>query len=509
MKRLGDSGILIGLMGIATALAACPASLDDRCAEGACLPEGGDSGLDGADANAPDAVAPEDCDENADANAPEAKGCIVDSFALFVDGASGVEGNEGTKANPLKSISAALDKVGSTGKRRIYVCGEDAYAEHVKLTTAAHLFGGFACGTWTYAGTKTKVIPTDNGYALHVEGVSAPFVISDIAFRAADVAAANDGSHSIAGFINGSNVTLRRTDFAAGAPADGTTGPEGGAGAITEVAGGGAKNADGYSAMGATGGPLKTCTCSNSSQTTTGGAGGANATGGAAGTPNYSVNPPNGAPGAGASSCAGTGSGGDGADAPAAANAVAVTAVGIVDADGWRGARGLDATESGKPGQGGGGGGSFNISNGGGGGACGGCGGSPGKAGGAGGASIALLVHESTVSLTAATLSAKSGAKGGAGGAGGAGVAGGAPGGGSCSGGAGGRGGDGGGGSGGAGGLSVGLLYKGNAPKLDAETTAAITVEGPGEKGTGGAPGVNDGPIGVAAKVQDADALPR
>lgn len=81
-----------------------------------------------------------------------------------------------------------------------------------------------------------------------------------------------------------------------------------------------------------------------------------------------------------------------------------------------------------------------------------------------------------------------------------------APGGGSCSGGAGGRGG---GGSGGAGGLSVGLLYKGNAPKLDAETTAAITVEGPGEKGTGGTPGVNDGPIGVAAKVQDADALPR
>ena len=134
-------------MGIASALAACPASLDERCTDGACTSGGNvdaDGGGDGRDADAPDAVAPDDCDESADASSPEAKGCIVDSFALFVDGATGLDANDGSKAKPFKTISAAVAKVPTTGKRRIYVCGEGPYAEHVNVTTAVSIFGGFA-----------------------------------------------------------------------------------------------------------------------------------------------------------------------------------------------------------------------------------------------------------------------------------------------------------------------------------------------------------------------------
>lgn len=512
MKQLRDSGILIGLMGIATALAACPASLDDRCTDGACIPGGntGDGGSsDGRDADAPDAVAPDDCNEKADASSPEAKGCIVDSFALFVDGATGDDTNDGTKAKPFKTISAAVAKVPSAGKRRIYVCGEGPYAKHVKITTATNLFGGFACGTWGHDGKKAKVAPTENGFALHVDGVTAGFSISDLEFVAADVAAAKDGTHSIAGFINKSNVKLLRTAFAGGAPAVGTMGAKGKSGDITEVSGGGT-SPDGSAAQGATKGDAKVCRCSTSAETTRGGTGGSQSGGGGPGLPNQTpANPNSGAAGTGTTDCSNGGSGRKGADAAAASNASAPAGVGAVGPDGWTGAPGVDATESGMPGQGGGGGGSFNDSNGGGGGGCGGCGGFPGKGGGSGGASIALLVNESTVSVGLSTLTAKTGGQGGAGGSGGAGLSGGAPGAGSCSGGAGGRGGDGGAGTGGAGGLSVGVLFKGSAPTIDADTTASIKIGNPGEKGTGGKPGVNDGPPGIAAKVQDAAALPQ
>ena len=68
-----------------------------------------------------------------------------------------------------------------------------------------------------------------------------------------------------------------------------------------------------------------------------------------------------------------------------------------------------------------------------------------------------------------------------------------------CGGGNGGKGGDGGPGGGGAGGVSVGVLYKGPKPTLDATTTTTGDSE---PKGTGGVPTVNDGVDG-----QKTDAL--
>jgi hypothetical protein len=368
----------VGLFGAVAALGACPSSLDDSCFENACVraDAGGDVKVH-ADAEMPAVVVPADCDEAADVIAPEAKGCVVEAFAVFVDADGGSDDNEGTKAKPLRTMGAAVAKVATTGKRRIYICGSATYAEHVKLTTAVSLHGGFACGTWEPdSGSKPKVAPADKGYALHIDNVSKPVKLSDLELRAADVSSLKDGTSSIAVFANKANLTLLRVTVHASNGADGSPGQSGDPGAITRVSSG-TLDANGNAASGATGGARKECTCSTSTTVTVGGVGGANASGGGQGTPDYgAASPNNGAGGIGGrGECTGDGTGRNGADAPPAANAPPPATRGTLDADGWKPAKGVDATENGKPGQGGGG--------------CGGCGGFAGKGGGGGGASIA------------------------------------------------------------------------------------------------------------------------
>ncbi|MBX3210117.1 MAG: hypothetical protein KF764_34115 [Labilithrix sp.] len=466
-----------------------------------------DAGADGADGEAPDAAKPDDCNETADAISPEAKGCAVDSFALFVDGEAGDDANDGSRAKPLKKIGSAIAQVGSTGKRRIYVCGAATYAEHLSVKTAVNLYGGFACASWEPdANAKPKVAPSDKGYALHVDDVSAPIVVSDLELSAMDAGSLEDGTSSIAVFVNKAELTLLRTTVRASNGAKGAAGADGVSGAITSVSSG-TNDAVGNSGSGATGGLFKECTCSTSTVKTLGGVGGANGGGGGNGEPSYGASAPkNGAGGIpGGGTCSGDGPGKDGANAPPAANAEAPTTHGTLAAEGWQAAKGADATENGKPGQGGGGGGAINTTTGGSGGGCGGCGGFAGKGSGGGGASIALLVHESTVAVKASTLETKAGGAGGIAGAGGAGLSGGIAGLGQCLGGRGGDGANGGAGAGGAGGVSIGVLYKGTAPVLDDATTVAFGAVGAG--GKGGKSPDNDGPGGVAEKTKDASQL--
>ena len=89
---------------------------------------GGDGGgVDGGGDG--DVVVPADCDLTAEPKvAPK---CVANGVGVFVDGASGADGNAGTKESPVKTIGGALGKLG--GKSRVYVC-EGTYAEHVKLT---------------------------------------------------------------------------------------------------------------------------------------------------------------------------------------------------------------------------------------------------------------------------------------------------------------------------------------------------------------------------------------
>ena len=472
----------------ALALLHC-SSLPDTChgAECEAVPDG--STAEGGTESGADVVQPPvGCDPAADPR--DAPKCVVSEFGVFVDATGGSDGNAGTRDAPVKSITAGLSKLG--GKSRVYVC-EGTYAEHVKLTSAVSLYGGFACGGWTYSGTKAKVTPADAGYALEVADTKADFTVADLAFLAPN--ATTKGQSSIAAFVhNASKVFFVRSELEAGIAKEGEDGAPGTTGAPTTG------DLKGNAASGITPGLQKTCTCS-SGGTSTGGGGGAPTGAGAAGLPSLGgATPLDGAPGLGNTGCVAAepnGSGNNGADATNAADGAKVTALGALDATGWKPQAGT-AGPSGAPGQGGGGGGGRDVSSAGGGGACGGCGGSGGKPGGGGGASVALLVLDTTVVLRASKLTANAAGAGGKGGAKGTGAAGGTSAAGVCLGGDGGRGGDGGTGSGGAGGVSAAVLHKGAPPTNDGST---LTPGAKGAPGIGGSPANNDGPDGQTGDI--------
>jgi hypothetical protein len=445
---------------------------------------------------------PPDCDENADATAPEAQGCIVDTFAVFVDGAGGTGGSDGTKAKPFKTIGEAVAKAPTQGKRRVYVCGSGLYPEHIHVTSAVSIFGGFACGSWTPdAASKPKVAPTDPGFALHVANVSKAVRFEDLAFEA--VAGTESARSSIAVFVaNSPNVTFRRVAMTARKGADGKDGTPGVTGTSTP------SDLKGNSGEEIAGGAEKTCTCSTGGSTT-GGRGGAvvGAIDGTSGFPQ--ISPPLPDPssnGAGQMQATCNASGlpaRPGSNAPDMGPKPAPP-VGTLDENGWTPGDGA-AGDNGGPGQGGGGGGGRNntatSNGGGGGGGCGGCGGGGGGGGSGGGASVALLLFSSPVKLIASTLTATGAGKGGAGKDGAPGAPGGDPGIGfnaGCVGGKGGTGGKGGAGAGGAGGVSAAVLYKGATPIHEAST---LTHGKKGDFGMGGAPGTNDGPPGLEGPV--------
>ena len=373
-----------------------------------------------------------------------------------------------------------------------------------------NLYGGFACTTWAAdASAKPKVAPTDKGYALHIDNVSAPVTVSDLELSAADAGGLTDGTSSIAVFANKANVTFLRATLHASNGATGAEGKGGEPGKITKVSSGSTStDAKGNPGSGANGGARKECTCDSSSVLTVGGGGGPGGLGGGNGEPNYSAAAPNngtaGLPAIGGN-CDANSSGHRGADAPPAENAAPPNMHGTLSAAGWQPTNGPDATENGKPGQGGGGGGALDATSGGSGGGCGGCGGFAGKGSDGGGASVALLINESTVTLAASALETRGAGAGGVAGAGGLGAEGGTTAAGACVGGKGGNGANGGAGAGGAGGVSIGVLYKGAAPVIDDATTIVIGALGAG--GKGGKSPLNDGPDGVAEKTKDVSQL--
>jgi hypothetical protein len=111
---------------------------------------------------------------------------------------------------------------------------------------------------------------------------------------------------------------------------------------------------------------------------------------------------------------------------------------------------------------------------------------------------------DSNIVFASSALSAADAGDGGLGVVGEAGIGGGTKGsavGNACTGGAGGKGGSGGTGAGGSGGISAGILHKGAAPVVDAETTTATVVKKAGNKGTGGTSPTNDGKPGDAKKI--------
>lgn len=480
-------GAFVGIGSLAVLANACG---EDCAVSNTCGGAIADSGPIGPDADSGGDVIepPVGCD--AEAEPKDSAACVVDGYGVFVDATSGNDANAGTKAQPVKTIGGALMKLG--GKPRVYVC-DGTYAEHVKVPAAVSIYGGFACGAWTYSGVKAKVEPADAGYALQIEKVSDGLVIADVSFRA--LAGTEASPSSIAAFVNASpKVSMRRVELVARKGAGGKSPAKAADGALmsaTPMAG----TLNGNTGSATVGGFAQLCTCVGGGTSKGGGGGNINSDG----SPGEVVQTPStpatatGEAGRLADCTAGTGSyvnGRPGSDAPPAAGASGATKLGTLTEGGWTSELGANGG-AGTPGQGGGGGGG--SSGGGGGGACGGCGGSAGEGGGGGGSSVALLALNSPVSLAQCILTTADAGAGGAGGAGGDGLAGGTrgtAGGAACNGGNGGKGGAGGAGGGGAGGVSVGVLYKGAKPAVDASvTTGAKGSAGPGAAGNDGIEG--------------------
>ncbi len=464
-------------------------------------------------------------------NAPPTDACVVtEQFGVFV--APGGTGT-GTRAAPFGSIQAGLAAAQTQGLGRVYVCG-GTLAGAVAFTAssaAVTVYGGFQCGSWTYAPTTQHVVVAPpSGVPLTFNGSAAAIAIENIEFDAANATgfdAHGNGNSSIAAFaVNATNVSLVGVTLKAG---NGVSAGAAAAPASNYGGGATAPSGEGPALLDAGTTTPGSITCADGTSSKGGGGGESSAaTGGVASggpgvwTPPGTTSPSTGFDGAGGA--AGTGatssdqcrSGDPGANGAAATTAASGAGTwGTLTASGWSPTAGTNGT-NGNPGQGGGGGGGATIPvvSGGSGGA-GGCGGTGGLAGVGGGSSFALLALNSAISLTAScSLSAGNAGAGGGGSSGENGQNGGGPGLSTCSGGYGGNGAGGGGGGGGAAGVSAGIGYVGTtAPTPDTTTTYALgAVSGASGGGAGGNAGTNadgtgnNGPAGgtgIAGKSQD------
>lgn len=457
------------LCGLGWLVTACPASLDDFCSDGACAPRTTANEGGGPDADSGgDALMPDPCIDN-----PTALSCLDESTALFVSNANGNDQDPaaGTRKIPFRTINAALAKI-DMKRRRIYVC-EGAYFEDLSLNTGhsgISIFGGVDCA-WNAAPTAKPVIGA-TANPLKIDGAAA-LSIADVAVVAKD---ATTGS-SIAAFIVGGSVVLRRVRLAAGKGAPGTDGSTTNFVFPSQAALDGNNAVDNAGVK--TGGPAKPVACPGGLMSK-GGAGGDPGAPGLSGEPAST-----GGAGGTLTDCEMNGAGGKkGAAGSTPPSSNGATTAGDLQQGGWLSTPGIGGTVGG-PGQGGGGGAGYLGAGGSGGG--GGCGGAGGGFGGGGGASIALALYQASATVTESTLDASKGGDGGKGALGQQGQSefgiGGTRNGSACNGGNGGIGGTGSAGGGGAGGSSIGVVYKGVKPTVDAATQAKITLGG---KGSGG-----------------------
>lgn len=467
-------GLSLGaLLGGAALLAACPASLDARCDEGACGAVGSN-----AETGAPDTGPTDPC--LADPSQPK---CIDETQAYFVS-STGNAGAAGTKAAPLSSVGAALALISPTSaKRRIYVC-PGTYSESIDFLpqhSRVSVFGTLDCNFSSKATSKPVI--SGGVTALRIGEEVNGTAFSDVEFRASSASGA--GETSIAAFVSG-GATFTNVTFRAGNGANGSdAGPNDGFDSLP-LAG-----TDGKTGVGGDGGAGGVQTCSDGQ--TRGGRGGDIGKDGENGTPGpvnrqTRLDCANSTFGPATGGVPGT-RGDDGAGG----------ALGELTATMWRSSDGVRGM-TGKAGQGGGGGGGFEAASGGGG--SGGCGGIGGAAGTGGGGSIAVACHRCAVSLVNCTFITGNGGQGGNGVLGQQGAVGGKGGGGACSGGDGGAGGAGGAGGGGSGGVVADIVRFGDdagAPQIQVVTPSLEL----GEPGPGGAsPGGTTAQGARGAKLQ-------
>ena len=130
-----------------------------------------------ADGGPADGAAPRSCAPQADPKASPT--CIDDAVAAFVDGVSGSDSADGTKAHPYKTVGHAL---ASTSYSRVFVCA-GTYAEQLSITSArpVSLFGGLACASWTYDASSATTVSFAGSPPLSLLGAKS-ISIEDITF---------------------------------------------------------------------------------------------------------------------------------------------------------------------------------------------------------------------------------------------------------------------------------------------------------------------------------------
>lgn len=432
-------------------------------------------------------------------------GCIPGAENLDIDESCGVfvssslggggSGGKGSKGNPFATIGDALAE--APGKA-IYACGE-ILTEVVKIESGdVTLYGALDCSKgWAYDPTKKTALTAEADQAPLTVGKGVGASVFD--FEVEAVSAVAEGGSSIAVIADqGADLTMERCDLVTGDGKDGTAGEQP-AGSGTP----GPAGKDGQSGcvdlVNKTGGDAGDNTCGLTSQN--GGIGGTGTkSDGGSGSDGQPV-AATGKGGAPQTAAGATCTPGDiGANGTPGDPGEGASGIGAISGSGYQGEIGAEGKPNSTPGQGGGGGGGAKVCQtmsyagpGGGGGGAGGCGGIPGKGGKPGGSSIGVLINGANVALihvSITTLGGGGGGKGGDGQLGGTGGKGGLAGdensdlaASACGGGKGGKGGDGGPGGGGLGGHSLGIAFKGTAPK---QNDVQFTI---GKAGLGGAAG--------------------
>ncbi|WP_437294142.1 hypothetical protein [Sorangium sp. So ce426] len=487
------------------------------------------------------------CDDDPLVRTPE------DGCGIFVSSSLGDDANPGSRAEPVKTFSKALE-LADMGSHRVYACAETF--EETLGFYGISIWGGFDCANgWRHLGASARTVVAPEGPVPQVVRFGGQgLTFANLRFLAPD---GNDVDHVQKGSVgiatlqgvqlklmasevitgrggkpggssipiylrDGSEIEVIDSRIVAGDGADGEPGAAA-EGAAASDGTPGHSGADACTADAMAGTPAVTTECDDGrSASGEGGLGLVDRGSGAGnGEPLPDPNP------------TGAGAGGVGQVGSTACSDGQRGLDGAVGAQGQGGRRpgavrwgvtlgkGQDG-KFGRPGQGGGGGGgarggSMACGAGpiggafGGSGGSGGCGGKPGKGGFAGGASIGIATRGSKIKIRGTTIETGRGGRGGAGGAGlpgGSGAPGGdggravpdtLPG---CRGGDGGNGGPGGGGGGGLGGHSVGIAYLGATEVTREEVEATFALGTAGKGGPGGDPGATEsaGDDGVVAE---------
>lgn len=447
------------------------------------------------------------------------------SRALFV-ATNGDDGNPGTRALPMRTIQAAIDRIAntSTTMNQIYVSA-GTYNEQITLRSGISVYGGFSrANGWERSPSHVTSIENlnalDSGNVIAVKGNGINGA------RLQNFTIRSGGANS---FITGTNQgassygvhCVSCTDLAlvgnkitagVGAPGkDGATGSAGEPGGTGSPGLAGHHNKDlpgaggkgGTSSCGRPGGDGGRGGSEGANQGYSGADGTVNVRGGDGGVGGDPGQP--GKPGATSNITSASGSSGAGGDS--SGSFTNYFWIGSVGKSGGQG----DAGHGGGGGGGGGGQGCFwcdnGSGNGGGGGGAGGCGGKGGYGGSAGGGSFGIVLANSTNALISNnTILTATGGRGGSGGKGGDGGKRGDKGigavyqsseiGNGGDGGYGTAGGNGGYGGGGSGGPSIPVVTSGSSIQGNLETANTLT---PGTGGAGGTGG-NNGATGLSTK---------